>query len=101
MYSVAPGAPSCLISADHHLQDLKLHLDGSIEVGVHTTGYVQSSRYNAQKDGNQYAYPFWYDNSGTIHDHLLNWKVDIDVAGGNNSVRMDQVVLQQRDKQEA
>jgi hypothetical protein len=27
-------------------QDLRLHLDGSLEVAVHTTGYVQSSWYN-------------------------------------------------------
>jgi Cu2+-containing amine oxidase len=29
--------------------------------------------------------------SGTIHDHLLSWKVDVDIAGTNNSVRIDQV----------
>jgi hypothetical protein len=34
----------CCCSA--HCQDLRLHLDGSVEVAVHTTGYVQSSWYN-------------------------------------------------------
>lgn len=80
---------------------MKLHLDGSIEVAVHTTGYVQSARYNRAKDGNQFAYPYWHDNSGTIHDHLLNWKVDLDIVGTDNSIRMDQVVLQERDGHEA
>lgn len=32
------------------------------------------------------------DVSGTIHDHLLNWKVDLDIAGTSNSIRMDNVV---------
>lgn len=39
-----------------------------------------------------------YDVSGTIHDHMLNWKVDLDIAGTNNSIRMDNVVYEERNK---
>lgn len=53
-----------------------------------------------EQQGNTYAYPFWYNNSGTIHDHVLNWKVDMDVAGTANSIRMDRVVLERRDRDE-
>lgn len=88
-------------SVAHISQDLKLHLDGSIEVSVQFTGYVQSSRYNKPTDSHQYGYPLWHDTSGTIHDHLLHWKVDLDVGGVSNSVRFDQVVLQERSGQEA
>jgi hypothetical protein len=31
-----------------------------------------------------------------IHDHLLHWKVDADIAGPANSIRMDSVVLEER-----
>jgi hypothetical protein len=41
------------------LQDLLLHLDGSLEVAVHTTGYPQPARFNKDKDGNRYGYPLW------------------------------------------
>lgn len=37
-----------------------------------------------------------YDVSGTIHDHLLHWKVDLDVAGTANSIRIDNVVQEER-----
>ena len=40
-------------------QDLLLHLDGSLEVAVHTTGYPQPARFNKDKDGNHYGYPLW------------------------------------------
>eukprot|EP00775_Hariotina_reticulata_P009066 gene9066-9236_t len=78
-----------------YVQDLVLHLDGSIEVAAHTTGYPQSVWYSYTRHGNKYGYPFWYDNSGTIHDHQLHWKVDLDIAGTSNSVRMDKVLPRQ------
>ena len=34
--------------------------------------------------------------SGTIHDHMLNWKVDLDIAGTSNSIRMDNIVQEER-----
>ncbi|KAF6249317.1 copper amine oxidase [Scenedesmus sp. NREL 46B-D3] len=79
-----------------YIADLRLHLDGSIEVAVHTTGYVQSSWYDRAQHGSSHGYPFAPHNSGTIHDHLLHWKVDADIAGTPNSIRMDSVVLQER-----
>jgi Cu2+-containing amine oxidase len=48
------------------------------------------------QQGSSYGYPFAAHNSGTIHDHLLHWKVDADIAGTPNSIRMDRVVLQER-----
>eukprot|EP00879_Flechtneria_rotunda_P010440 GHRR01010916.1.p1 GENE.GHRR01010916.1~~GHRR01010916.1.p1 ORF type:complete len:338 (+),score=115.67 GHRR01010916.1:40-1014(+) len=99
-YGALPGSVLVIraISAVYnydYIQDLRLHLDGSIEVTVHTTGYVQSAWYSRARHGYKYGYPYWRDNSGTIHDHSLNWKVDLDVAGASNSVRLDQVIAQE------
>jgi Cu2+-containing amine oxidase len=41
-------------------------------------------------------YVIRYDVSGTIHDHMLNWKVDLDIAGTSNSIRMDNNVQEER-----
>jgi Cu2+-containing amine oxidase len=41
-------------------------------------------------------YVIRYDVSGTIHDHMLNWKVDLDIAGTSNSIRMDNIVQEER-----
>jgi Cu2+-containing amine oxidase len=48
------------------------------------------------QQGSSYGYPYAPHNSGTIHDHLLHWKVDADIAGSANSIRMDSVVLEER-----
>jgi Cu2+-containing amine oxidase len=37
---------------------------------------------------NKFAYPLMYNVSGSLHNHLIAWKVDLDVAGRSNSVNM-------------
>lgn len=43
--------PACLPCV--HAEDLVLHLDGSLQVAVHTTGYVQSAWHSAARHGNR------------------------------------------------
>ena len=81
------------------LQDLLLHMDGALEVKVHTTGYPQAA-YWSITHGNRYGHPLHYNVSGTIHDHMLHWKVDLDISGpssprgSNNSVRLDEMKVE-------
>ncbi|WFC98813.1 primary-amine oxidase [Malassezia yamatoensis] len=58
------------------------YLDGSIEVKVSASGYIQSAYY-AQND--EYGYRIHHGLSGSMHDHVLTFKADVDVLGTNNS----------------
>ena len=57
--SLSVCTPLCPCPAPPCLQDLLLHLDGSLQVAVHTTGYPQPARFNRARDGNRYGYPLW------------------------------------------
>ncbi|KAJ7769348.1 copper amine oxidase [Mycena metata] len=62
--------------------DYVFALDGSIETIVRASGYIQSAYY---AKNNNYGYQVHDALSGSMHDHVLNWKVDIDVLGTANS----------------
>lgn len=59
-------------------------LDGSIGVDVHASGYIQSA-FAANNE--QYGFKIHDALSGAMHDHVLNFKVDLDVLGTANSVQ--------------
>ncbi|GAA5930824.1 uncharacterized protein JCM15063_002470 [Sporobolomyces koalae] len=64
-------------------------LDGTIESHVSASGYIQSAYYAAN---GEYGYHIHDGLSGSMHVHVLNWKVDIDVLGTNNTFGMHSVV---------
>ncbi|KAL7413894.1 copper amine oxidase [Mrakia frigida] len=68
--------------------DYIFSLDGSIETVVRASGYIQSA--NAAQNGD-YGYKIHDALSGSMHDHVLTWKVDIDVLGTNNSFAMHEI----------
>ncbi|TFK22683.1 copper amine oxidase [Coprinopsis marcescibilis] len=57
-------------------------LDGSIEVTVRASGYIQSTYYFGNED---YGYKIQKHLSGSMHDHVLSFKADIDIKGDKNS----------------
>ncbi|WVQ79580.1 hypothetical protein IAT38_001680 [Cryptococcus sp. DSM 104549] len=66
--------------------DYLFYLDGSIEIVVRASGYIQSAFYANNTD---YGYQI-HDApqlSGSMHDHALNWKVDFDILGTNNTLQ--------------
>ena len=72
-------------------------MDGALEVAVHTTGYVQAAAWSPSH-GYRYGHPLHYNVSGTIHDHMLHWKVDLDIGRNgdrNNSVRLDEIKIEE------
>lgn len=69
---------------DYYL-DLYLYLDGSAETRVSLSGYVQAETFRDYNTNGKYGSPFWTSAMGTIHDHLVLWKVDLDVDGADNS----------------
>ncbi|KAF7290310.1 Amine oxidase [Mycena chlorophos] len=64
-------------------------MDGTIEVVVRASGYIQSAYYAANEE---YGYRIHNGLSGSMHDHSLNWKVDLDILGTNNTFVKHKVV---------
>ncbi|XP_068700535.1 diamine oxidase [copper-containing]-like [Montipora foliosa] len=63
--------------------DFIFYQNGVVEVKVSASGYIFGSFY----DSNSYPYGYKLNEHLTsgIHDHLLSYKVDLDVAGRSNS----------------
>ncbi|KAL7796312.1 amine oxidase catalytic domain-containing protein [Trichoderma afarasin] len=59
-------------------------LDGSIEVSVRASGYILG-RFSANNE--EYGWTIHDNLSGSIHDHVLTYKADIDIFGEKNSLQ--------------
>lgn len=62
----------------------EFYLDGSIKVSVRASGYIQSAYYAHNED---YGYQIHEALSGSIHDHVLNYKADFDILGTENTMQ--------------
>ncbi|KKA26891.1 hypothetical protein TD95_003263 [Thielaviopsis punctulata] len=60
-------------------------MDGSIAVEVRASGYIQSAYYAHNED---YGFKIHDNLSGSMHDHVLNFKADFDIHGRNNSIQL-------------
>ncbi|KAJ6511201.1 copper amine oxidase [Mycena sanguinolenta] len=69
--------------------DYVFALDGSVEAIVRASGYIQSAYY---AQNNDYGYQVHDALSGSMHDHVLNWKVDMDVLGTENTFVKHEIV---------
>ena len=61
----------------------EFYLDGSIQVLVRASGYIQSAFWAHNED---YGFKVHDYISGSMHDHVLNYKLDLDVLGTKNSL---------------
>ncbi|KUI54194.1 Membrane primary amine oxidase [Cytospora mali] len=71
--------------------DYVFYLDGAIEVKVRASGYIYGAFYanNAIKHEDEYGHRIHDALSSSMHDHVISFKADIDVAGSaNDMVRM-------------
>ncbi|CAA7259438.1 unnamed protein product [Cyclocybe aegerita] len=66
------------------LFDYLFFLDGTIEVRLSASGYMQGGYWNPKQDG--YGARIRETSMGNLHDHVINYKVDFDIAGRANSV---------------
>lgn len=57
--------------------------DGSIETVVRASGYIQSAFF---ANNTEYGYQIHDALSGSMHDHALQFKVDMDIKGVNNTL---------------
>ncbi|KAK4051483.1 hypothetical protein OIO90_004697 [Microbotryomycetes sp. JL221] len=62
--------------------------DGSIETFVQASGYIQSAYY---AQNNHYGYQIHDGLSGSMHDHALTFKADVDILGTANTLKLHKV----------
>jgi primary-amine oxidase len=67
----------------------EFYLDGSIKVSVRASGYIQSAYYAKNGD---YGYQIHDALSGSMHDHVLNYKADFDILGEANTMQLTSFV---------
>ncbi|OJA18090.1 hypothetical protein AZE42_04165 [Rhizopogon vesiculosus] len=60
------------------------HVDGTIEVRVSASGYLLSGFWDDEQGA--YGSKIWNTTLGSLHDHVINFKVDLDVGGTSNSL---------------
>lgn len=61
------------------------YFDGSIGVEVRASGYIQSAYYANNEDFGYQIHDFL---SGSMHDHVLNFKADFDILGTANTMQL-------------
>jgi primary-amine oxidase len=71
--------------------DYKFHQDGSLEVVVRASGYLQSSFY--YPNSSAYGPRIQQATQGSLHDHILNYKADFDIVGTANSFQVSDLVV--------
>ncbi|KDR84410.1 hypothetical protein GALMADRAFT_220168 [Galerina marginata CBS 339.88] len=64
--------------------DYLFFLDGTIEVRLSASGYMQGGYWRSNQDG--YGSRIRDTSMGNLHDHVINYKVDFDIAGTANSL---------------
>jgi len=74
-----------------YLFDYEFYLDGSIHVGVRASGYIQSSFWTSNMGLND-GFHIHNNLAGSMHDHVLNYKLDLDVGGTANSLARNSLV---------
>ncbi|KAK4503665.1 hypothetical protein PRZ48_004580 [Zasmidium cellare] len=68
--------------------DYIFYMDGAIEVKVRASGYIFAAFYRSNKtEGeDEYGHRIGEAVSSSVHDHVINFKADLDVAGPTNDM---------------
>ena len=72
--------------------DYIFYPNGILEVRCSASGYPQATFYTVDEE--PYSNQVHYQLAGSMHDHIFNYKVDIDILGTENSYETYQVGLQ-------
>ncbi|KAF8999357.1 copper amine oxidase [Cyathus striatus] len=68
---------------------------GTLEVRVSASGYLQGGYWTPEADA--YGGRIRETSMGSVHDHVINFKVDLDIAGTKNSVMHTRTVREEVD----
>ncbi|KAI1098905.1 copper amine oxidase [Jackrogersella minutella] len=72
-----------------YLFDYAFHVDGSLEITVRASGYLQSSFF--YKDQGAWGPRIQEATQGSLHDHVLTWKADFDILGTENNLQVTEL----------
>ncbi|KAI0008106.1 amine oxidase catalytic domain-containing protein [Xylariaceae sp. FL0662B] len=72
-----------------YLFDYAFHVDGSLEVTVRASGYLQSSFY--YRDQGKWGPRIQEATQGSLHDHILTWKADFDILDTKNNLQVTEL----------
>lgn len=67
-----------------YIFDYTFMLDGTMEIRFSASGYLQGNYWDPSRDG--FGTRIRETSAGALHDHVLNYKVDLDVAGTANTI---------------
>ena len=65
-----------------YIYDFIFYPNGVIETKVSTTGYLQATFWTPEED--DYGNQVHKNVAGSLHDHIMHYKVDLDIAGRKN-----------------
>lgn len=96
-YGGMPGSALILRTAAttynyDYVMDYIFYPNGVLEVRCSASGYPQATFYTVDEE--PYSNQVHYQLAGSMHDHIFNYKVDIDILGTENSYETYQVGLQ-------
>ncbi|OCH86254.1 amine oxidase catalytic domain-containing protein [Obba rivulosa] len=74
--------------------DYIFHLDGTIEVRLSASGYLQAGYWEPAQEG--YGAAIRETTMGSLHDHVINYKVDLDVVGPRNTLLATRTAQEER-----
>ncbi|KAH7341181.1 copper amine oxidase [Pyrenochaeta sp. MPI-SDFR-AT-0127] len=97
-HSFQPGAPYTSVAKNiiftvrtistvgnyDFLIDYNFFYDGAIEISVRASGYISATYWEGNSE---YGFHIHDHLSGSLHDHVLTFKVDLDVLGRKNTVQ--------------
>ncbi|KAH7398984.1 copper amine oxidase [Phaeosphaeria sp. MPI-PUGE-AT-0046c] len=72
-----------------YMFDYGFHMDGSLEVSVRASGYLQSSFYYPTQG--KWGPRIQQATQGSLHDHIITFKGDFDILGTKNSLQVSEL----------
>lgn len=72
-----------------YMFDYGFHLDGSLEISVRASGYLQSSFYYPTQG--KWGPRIQQATQGSLHDHIVTFKADFDILGTGNSLQVSEL----------
>ncbi|PGH13252.1 hypothetical protein AJ79_03811 [Helicocarpus griseus UAMH5409] len=73
-----------------YMFDYAFNIDGSLEISVRASGYLQASPY--YKTQKKWGPRIQQGTQGSLHDHILTWKADFDIVDSANSFEISKLV---------
>ena len=71
-----------------YMFEYAFHMDGAIHVTVRASGYIQAAFWA----NDEYGFHIHDQLSGSMHDHVLNYKLDMDINGTANTMMRTSIV---------